>query len=236
MDLTAILRQSPLLGACAEAGCVHVSLFGPAIHAMRRYADVDIHAVAPRVNSELFAKISGAAGLTARELGSEWLLEMRHGPFRPEPPSRQLHLILDDTRSLGQSSSAVRMSRAAAGRLLFGQPLPAHSGDSRTCARECLAELERWRNALARRTMPYREWALDREPRLREKALPIESGQEWACALRGAAKAGRLHYGMAMALAGRAPAAGGNFASLDEALQVLDGWVRETRTVYSEIH
>jgi hypothetical protein len=41
---------------------------------------------------------------------------------------------------------------------------------------------------------------------------------------------------MAMALAGRAPAAGGNFASLDEALQVLDGWVRETRTVYSEIH
>lgn len=236
MDFAAILRQSHLLASCAETGCVHVSLFGSAVYEAEGFPDVDIHAVAPHMDAELFAKLSVAAGLTARELAGEWLVEMRHGPFRPQEPSRQFHLILDDIRSLDQSSRAVRISRAATGRLLLGQPLPAHSPDSRTCALECLAELERWRNALSGRRMPYREWVFSREPRLKDKALRLESDQEWVCALRGAAKAGRLHYGMAMALAGRAPVADGNFASVAEALHALDGWIQETRTVYSEIH
>jgi hypothetical protein len=185
----------PLLGFCRGLPARSLSAFGSAARMqLHEAAELDLHIVVPTVDRSVYRSVVAAAEQVLQRTGRPWRLELRHGPFKSEAGILQLHLILDDLRSLQQSAWVLRLQRAATGRLLTGSvelellcPPAQRYGEARR-------ELLRWRTALADLVIPYRRWQLDPSPRLLEATAPVTSPGELWNLLRAAALMTDLHY------------------------------------------
>jgi hypothetical protein len=161
---------------------------------LREAAELDLHLVVPTVDRLVYRSVVAAAETVLQRTGRPWRLELRHGPFKPEAGSLQLHVILDDVRSLQQSAWVLRLQRAATGHLLAGNVEVELCCPIAQRYREARRELLRWRTALADLVIPYRRWQLDPSPRLVEDTAPVASPTDLRSLLRAAALSTDLHY------------------------------------------
>lgn len=185
------LALDSLLDTCRRLDVLSVSVFGSAATGpVEDATDLDVHVVVPLVDRRLYSSLVGS-------IGPPWLVEPRHGPFKPVPDDGnvpQLHLVLDDLNSIELSPWAVRLHRAATGRHLLGTPpLPAHP--SPTVRRhQARRELLRWRTALIARQIPFCQWRFDPVPRLVEERARATTAWELRCLLQAASTSSDLQF------------------------------------------
>lgn len=189
--------------AHGDRACAHLSVFGSAAHKpLEHVHDVDVHVVVQEMTGKLLEELVRAGEALARVLSYRRqlpaTLELRQGPFKPEPGGEQrlqLHLMLDDEQSLARTPWALIAHRVATGTLIAGRPLSefdrlAQPGDSIAEAR---FELDRWRCALLAQHIPFRSWVVAGSPRLVEARVMATTPWERWCILLGAARSVDLH-------------------------------------------
>jgi hypothetical protein len=182
-----------------------LSVFGSAVmRDWKQASDIDVHLVVETMTVDIWRELHVAAWAAARRageiVGRRAYLELRHGPFKPDPADGravQLHLVVDDTATLMAAPFLLRLQRAVTAELLVGTlPLPTPDGSPDQLAREAAVELDRWDLATAGSRIPYREWSFDAGPLLVDGWMPARTAWEREC-LRKAAFTARRLYGAA---------------------------------------
>lgn len=188
-DLLSSLR--PLVATLAGVGGLHLSLVGSSAHRKRvESEDVDVSLVLDRYTVLEAARLVDAAHRTCRLLEQRtytpWLLEMRRGPFKPagRPGStRQLHLLIDDSLSIHNTTESTLLNWDTNGEVLLGAPLHAlrHiciADDIGARRATACAELSAFRGDLRDAVIRYRAWRLIPRCALETASVPISSEKD----------------------------------------------------------
>lgn len=185
----------PLLEVLPSVGGVRLAMLSSAnVLSLDEVGDLDLHIVLDEMSCPIFERLVEAAGrcgaVLADATGAPWFVETRRGPFMPNPDeiaAGQVHLLLDDRTSLRRLPIALALHYRAGVLAIWGQEIetliemptalePRLEG--------CVAEVSRFRRAVADGVLPFRYWSFDPEVVLEDADEPLTDAWSHRCLLK----------------------------------------------------